>query len=215
MPTLAYSQCPLHNYHLHRPNHTLLRSQTLHANMQEAHHACSAVKIQMVGSRWVMNAMLFPLKCTWLCCTDQVSSVSEDLDNPATCGLVGDGLLIKWSSCNMEAKEEEFFHSWNKTSQQAEESEKFSLHTQKSSGKLVAAQTCLHACMVYSGVCCQGVYHLSPSLSKSRGVINSAGNTNSVHHSDLLSAQHRTSMAGPGCVGLWIKRKKALIPVRK
>lgn len=66
-----------------------------------------------------------------------------------------------------------------------------------SSGKLVAVQTCLQACMVYSGICCQGIYHLSPTLAESRGVISCSGNANSVNHSGLLSTQHRSSSMDP------------------
>lgn len=70
------------------PSHTLFRSQAFPANMQEAHHACWAVKIQMVGSRWVMNAMLFPLKCTQLPQADQISNTKQVWINPRTCGLI-------------------------------------------------------------------------------------------------------------------------------
>lgn len=77
------------NHHVHHtimtskgPSHALLRSHVLPANVQEAHHACWAVKIQMVGSRWVMNAMLFPLKCTQLPDADRVPSTNQGWDNP-------------------------------------------------------------------------------------------------------------------------------------
>lgn len=70
-----------------------------------------------------------------------------------------------------------------------------------SSGKLVAVQTCLQACMVYSGICCQGIYHLSHTLSESRGVINCSGDANSVNHSGLLSTQHGSSSTAPRVSG--------------
>lgn len=70
------------------PNHTLLGCQVLPANMQEGHHACWAVKIQMVGSRWVMNAMLFPLTCTQLPQDDHISGTTQVGGNLGTCALM-------------------------------------------------------------------------------------------------------------------------------
>lgn len=80
--------------------------------------------------------------------------------------------------------------------------------TEKSSGKLVAVQTCLQACMVYSGICCQGIYHLFPTLSESIGVINCSGNANSVSHSALLSHNMGHLARTPKSVGLWVQNKK-------
>lgn len=57
------------------------------------------------------------------------------------------------------------------------------------------------ACVAYGRVCCQGVYHLSPTLSESRGVINCSGNANPASHSDLLSTQHGASTADPPVSG--------------
>lgn len=51
------------------------------------------------------------------------------------------------------------------------------------------------ACVAYGGVCCRGVYHLSPPPSESRRVMNCSGNANPVSHSDLLSTQHGASTA--------------------
>lgn len=45
------------------------------------------------------------------------------------------------------------------------------------------------------------VYHLSPSLSESRGVINCSGNAHPASHSDLLSTQHGASTADPTVSG--------------
>lgn len=89
----AYQPLPPVNHGAHHtiitskgPSHALLRSHVLPANVQEAHHACWAVKIQMVGSRWVMNAMLFPLKCTQLPHTDRMPSTNQGWGNPGHVG---------------------------------------------------------------------------------------------------------------------------------
>lgn len=64
-----------------RPSPALLGCHVLPANVQEAHRACWSVKIQMVGSRWVMNAMLFPLICTQLPHADLMPSANQGWDN--------------------------------------------------------------------------------------------------------------------------------------
>lgn len=66
------------------PSRALLRHQVLLANVQETHRVCWTMKIQMVGSRWVMIAMLFPFKCTQLPHVDQIPSTNQVWDNPDT-----------------------------------------------------------------------------------------------------------------------------------
>ena len=145
----------------------------------------------MVGSRWVMNVMLFPLKCTQLPHTDQIPSTNQVWDNP---GHVGSWRLPFIQNKFQEHRnwEERLFWWWNKTWLKGKGIWKTvsPLSTEKASGRSVAVQTCLQACVVYSGICWKGVYHLSPTLSESRGVIKCSGDTNSVNHSDLLCIQY-------------------------
>lgn len=102
------------NHDIHRkimtskgPSHALLRSQVLLANVQEAHHACWAVKIQMAGSRWVINAMLSLLKCMQLPHTDQTPGTNQLWENPGHVGYQ-DCLSLKTCFYNIESEERIF-----------------------------------------------------------------------------------------------------------
>lgn len=72
-----------------------------------------------------------------------------------------------------------------------------SLSAEKRSGKVLAVRTCLRACVGNSGICCQGVCHLSPTLPKHRGIINYSGNANPANLPHLLSEQRRASVTDP------------------
>lgn len=139
-----------------------------------------------------MNAMLFPLKCT------QLSTLTK---SPALArSEIAQARWVETSSYHTEAEKKECSWSWDQTCPKDKVVLKIlsPLNIETSSRKLVAVQICLQACMVYSGICCQGIYHLSPTLSESRGVvINCSGNANSVNHSGLLSTQHGSSSMDP------------------
>lgn len=74
-----------------------------------------------------------------------------------------------------------------------------SLSAERHSGKVIAIWTCLRAFVGNSGIFCQGVFHLSPTLPKHRGVIIYSGDANPANLSDLLSEQCGASVAHPVC----------------
>lgn len=166
------------------PSHALLKSQVLPANVQEAHHACWAVKIQMARSRWVMNTMLFLLKCTLLHHADRTPHANQVWDSTGHVGLTEIAFLsFKTCFCNTGTEKRSIFLQLEDNLPKGQRSFRkllSPLTTENSSGKLVTVQTCLQTTSLcgsqWNG--CQGVYHLSPTLSEGRGVINCSGNAN-------------------------------------
>lgn len=63
----------------------------------EALHACWAVERQMVGGRWVMSSMLFPLKGTQLRQNGRVSSMNCSEATQALVGWWKRGLPYRWN----------------------------------------------------------------------------------------------------------------------
>lgn len=164
------------------PNHALCRSQVLPVSLGSPPSLLSCENPE--GGKLVCNkchAHSFP--------TLTKSPTRTRYGATQDMWVDGDCLSFKISSYHTEAEKKECSCHWDKTCPKGKVVLKIlSLpNTEKTSRKLVAVQACLQACMVSSRICHQGIYHLLPTLSESRGVINCSSNANSVNHSDLLS----------------------------